>query len=38
METLIIIGIVLAVAATIFICVRVLPKKYDGRLDSKFLQ
>ena len=38
METLIIIGIVLAVAATIFICVRVLPKKYDGRLDNKFLQ
>lgn len=38
METLIIIGIVLAVAATVFICVRVLPKKYDGRLDSKFLQ
>lgn len=38
METLIIIGIVLAVAATIFICVRVLPKKYDGRLNSKFLQ
>lgn len=38
METLIIIGIVLAVAATIFICVRVMPKKYDGRLDSKFLQ
>ena len=38
METLIIIGIVLAVAVTIFICVRVLPKKYDGRLDSKFLQ
>lgn len=38
MKTLIIIGIVLAVAATIFICVRVLPKKYDGRLDSKFLQ
>lgn len=38
METLIIIGIILAVAATIFICVRVLPKKYDGRLDSKFLQ
>lgn len=38
METLIIIGIVLAVAATIFICVRVLPRKYDGRLDSKFLQ
>lgn len=38
METLIIIGIVLAVAATIFICVRVLPKRYDGRLDSKFLQ
>lgn len=38
METLIIIGIVLAVAATIFICVRVLPKKYDGSLDSKFLQ
>lgn len=38
METLIIIGIVLAVAATILICVRVLPKKYDGRLDSKFLQ
>lgn len=38
METLIIIGIVLAVAATIFICVRVLPKKYDGRLDSKLLQ
>ncbi len=38
METLIIIGIVLAVAATIFFCVRVLPKKYDGRLDSKFLQ
>ena len=38
METLIIIGIVLAVAATIFICVRVLPKKYNGRLDSKFLQ
>ena len=38
METFIIIGIVLAVAATIFICVRVLPKKYDGRLDSKFLQ
>lgn len=38
METLIIIGTVLAVAATIFICVRVLPKKYDGRLDSKFLQ
>ncbi len=38
METLIIIGIVLAVAATIFICVRVLPKKYDSRLDSKFLQ
>ena len=38
METLIIIGIVLAVAATIFICVRVLPKKYDGRLDGKFLQ
>ena len=38
METLIIIGIVLAVAATIFICVRELPKKYDGRLDSKFLQ
>ena len=38
METLIIIGNVLAVAATIFICVRVLPKKYDGRLDSKFLQ
>lgn len=38
METLIIIGIVLAVAATVFICVRVLPKKYDGRLSSKFLQ
>lgn len=38
METLIIIGIILAVAATVFICVRVLPKKYDGRLDSKFLQ
>lgn len=38
METLIIIGIVLAVAATVFICVRVLPKKYDGRLNSKFLQ
>lgn len=38
METLIIIGIVLAVAATIFICVRVLPKKYDGRPNSKFLQ
>lgn len=38
METLIIIGIVLAVAAAIFICVRVLPKKYDGRLNSKFLQ
>lgn len=38
METLIVIGIVLAVAATVFICVKVLPRKYDGKLGSKFLQ
>ncbi len=38
METLISIGIVLAAAATVFICVKVLPRKYDGRLGNKFLQ
>lgn len=38
METLIIIGLVLAAAATVFICIRVLPGKYDGRLGNKFLQ
>ncbi len=38
METLIIIGIVLAAAATVFICIRVLPRKYDGKTGSKFLQ
>lgn len=38
METLIVIGIVLAVAATVFICIRILPRKYDGRLGNKFMQ
>ena len=38
METLIAIGTVLAVAATVFICIRILPRKYDGRLGNKFLQ
>ena len=38
METLIAIGIVLAVAATVFICIRILPRKYDGNLGNKFLQ
>lgn len=30
MDTLIIIGILLAVAATIFLYIKVMPKKYDG--------
>ena len=38
METLIAIGIVLAVAATVFICIRILPRKYDGKFGNKFLQ
>ena len=38
MESLIAVGIVLAAAATVFICIRVLPRKYDGRLGNKFLQ
>ncbi len=38
METLIIIGIVLAAAASVFICARVLPRKYDGKTGSRFLQ
>lgn len=38
MDTLIIIGILLAVAATIFLYIKVMPKKYDGKLENKFLQ
>ena len=38
METLIVIGIVLAVAATVFICIRILPRKYDGKFGNKFMQ
>ena len=38
MEGLIIAGLALAAAATVFICVKVLPKKYDGRFGNKFLQ
>ena len=38
MDTLIIIGILLAIAATIFLYIKVMPKKYDGKLENKFLQ
>ena len=38
MDTLIIIGILLAVAATIVLYIKVMPKKYDGKLENKFLQ
>lgn len=38
MDTLIIIGILLAIAATIVLYIKVMPKKYDGKLENKFLQ
>ena len=38
MDTLIIIGILLAIAATIVLYIKVMPKKYDGKLKNKFLQ
>ena len=38
MDTLIIIGILLAIAATIVLYIKVMPKKYDGKLGNKFLQ
>lgn len=38
MDTLIIIGILLAVAATIFLYIKVMPKRCDGKLGNKFLQ
>ena len=38
MDTLIIIGILLAIAATIVLYIKVMPKRYDGKLGNKFLQ
>ena len=38
MDTLIIIGILLAIAATIVLYIKVMPKRYDGKLKNKFLQ
>ena len=33
-----ILGIVAAVALTVFLYVKVMPRKYDGKLPNKFLQ
>lgn len=38
LSTLMIIGIILGIAATVFLYVKVLPKKCDGNLNNKFLQ
>lgn len=38
MNTLIIIGLILAIAATVFLYIKVMPANKDGKFENKYLQ